>query len=130
MSKDLPSLAVLVPEAVTCENNFSGMSDSGDDIPALQSAEEEEEDEPTKFKIKVSSNDSTSLFYIIIRRLSLVGDWNTLQMHDFFFVSFSKFNYGLTFVFHDFFEKYCEIDLDIIKMYRCLTERAHVYLIH
>ena len=85
MWKDLPNLAVLVPEAVTCENNFSGMSDSGDDIPALQSAEEEEEDEPTKFKIKVSSNDSTSLFYIIIRRLSLVGDWNSLQMHDFFF---------------------------------------------
>ena len=53
MWKDLPSLAVLVPEAVTCENNFSGMSDSGDDMPALQSDKEEEEEEPAKFKIKV-----------------------------------------------------------------------------
>ena len=51
--KDLPSLATLVPEAVTCENDFSGMSDSGDDVPALQSAEEEEEVEPVKVKNKV-----------------------------------------------------------------------------
>ena len=53
-SKKMPKLVKVEPLTVSCDNEFSGLSDS-DELPPLQSDEEGEEEDQAKMKYKVCS---------------------------------------------------------------------------